>query len=229
MRVLVFDTETTGLPKTKMINPDSLHLWPHIVQFSYLIYDTESNDIMHISDQIVKVTSNVDITEESIQFHGITNEMSQSKGVKIYDILYYFFNYLKNVDVIVGHNVSFDINMVKVELLRIIYLNMYKDETEICKYNLHFLTNSSNICCTLQDSVSLCNIQALTKYGKPYLKFPKLIELHQKLFNGTPNHLHNSLNDILVTLRCYMMLKHGIDINEKCNKFKSIAASNGLL
>ena len=73
MRVLVFDTETTGLPKSKMINPDSLHLWPHIVQFSYLIYDTELNDIMHISDQIVKVTSNIDITEESIQFNGITN------------------------------------------------------------------------------------------------------------------------------------------------------------
>jgi hypothetical protein len=46
MRVLVFDTEATGLPKTKIINPDALHLWPHIVQFSYLIYDTELNDVL---------------------------------------------------------------------------------------------------------------------------------------------------------------------------------------
>ena len=44
MRVLVFDTETTGLPKSKIINPDTLNLWPHIVQFSYIIYDTVLND-----------------------------------------------------------------------------------------------------------------------------------------------------------------------------------------
>ena len=40
MRVLVFDTETTGLPQTKILNPDTLHQWPTIVQFSYIIYDT---------------------------------------------------------------------------------------------------------------------------------------------------------------------------------------------
>jgi hypothetical protein len=39
MRVLVFDTETTGLPQTKILNPDTLHQWPTIVQFSYIIYD----------------------------------------------------------------------------------------------------------------------------------------------------------------------------------------------
>ena len=46
MRVLVFDTETTGLPKSKFISPDTLNLWPHIVQFSFVIYDTEENDIV---------------------------------------------------------------------------------------------------------------------------------------------------------------------------------------
>ena len=37
MKIIVFDTETTGLPKTKIINELSLPLWPHIVQFSYII------------------------------------------------------------------------------------------------------------------------------------------------------------------------------------------------
>ena len=45
MRIIIFDTETTGLPKSKFISPDTLNKWPHIVQFSYIIYDTDLNDI----------------------------------------------------------------------------------------------------------------------------------------------------------------------------------------
>ena len=54
-------------------------------------------------------------------------------------------------------------------------------------------------------------------------KFPRLNELHQKLFDTTPNNLHNSLNDILVTLRCYAMMTLKHDLNQKCNKFKTIS------
>ena len=43
MRVLVFDTETTGLPKTKILNKYMLELWPYIVQLSYIIYDIDTN------------------------------------------------------------------------------------------------------------------------------------------------------------------------------------------
>jgi DNA polymerase-3 subunit epsilon len=225
MRVLVFDTETTGLPKSKLISPDTLHLWPHIVQLSFVIYDTDLNDIVEAKDFIINVEGKVIIPEESIKFHGITNEISISKGVVIEDVLNELFYYLRNVDEVVGHNVSFDINMVKVELLRIIYLNKnisVKEQAET-KHNLHFLTNYKNICCTLQDSIDLCNITAIDKYGKQYAKWPKLSELHQKLFDTKPNNLHNSFNDILATLRCFVKMKHNTDLNEECNAFKNIA------
>ena len=223
MRVLVFDTETTGLPKTKIINPDTLNLWPHIVQFSYVIYDTDLNDIVETSDEIVKLKDGINIPEDSTKIHGITNEMSENVGININSILNDFFHHLRNIDLLVGHNISFDINMIKVELLRFIYdtksNNSEKDLSE-CKFNFHFLTNYKNICCTLQESVDLCNIKAIDKYGKEYIKFPKLIELHEKLFNNSPINLHNSFNDILVTLRCYMKLKHNIDLNNDCNSFR---------
>ena len=132
---------------------------------------------------------------------------------------------------IVGHNISFDINMVKVELLRIIYeeSNISDVRLKECKCDLHLLTNFKNICCTLQDSITICNIKALDRFGKEYLKYPKLIELHQTLFDSSPNNLHNSFNDILVTLRCFMKLKHDIDLNKTCDKFKEIAKSIQLL
>ena len=230
MRVLVFDTETTGLPGSRIINPDTLNLWPHIVQFSYVIYDTDLNDIVESSDTIVKVKENILISEESSKIHGITNEISKKKGIDVDLVLNDFFYHFRNSDLLVGHNVSFDINMIKVELLRLIYDNSSSiSEIKAYKYNLHFLTNFKNICCTLKDSTELCNIKAIDKFGKEYVKFPKLIELHQKLFESTPNNLHNSFNDILVTLRCFMKLKHNTDLNEKCEKFIKTAKSIQLL
>ena len=53
MRVLVFDTETTGLPKTKILNKYMLELWPYIVQLSYIIYDIDTNTIVKIKDCII--------------------------------------------------------------------------------------------------------------------------------------------------------------------------------
>ena len=55
MRVLIFDTETTGLPLSKLLSQDTLHLWPHIVQFSYIIYDTDLNSIVEVLDYIIKM------------------------------------------------------------------------------------------------------------------------------------------------------------------------------
>jgi DNA polymerase III epsilon subunit-like protein len=219
MLVLVFDTETTGLPASKILNPDTLHLWPYIVQFSYIIYDTDKKDIVLCSDKIVKLTNDIIIPDESINIHGITNEMSQKDGTNINVILSEFFHHLRNIDLLVGHNVSFDINMVKVELLRIIYDNSSLNEVKTYKFDLHFFTNYINIYCTLQESIDLCNIKGVTKFGKEYTKYPKLLELHQKLFESVPNNLHNSFNDILVTLRCFMKLKYDVDLNKTCGTF----------
>lgn len=230
MRILVFDTETTGLPETKIINPETLKLWPHIVQFSYIVYDLSLNDITESSDTIVKLNENIVISEESSKIHGITNEISNRKGINIDLIINDFFYHLRNVDLLVGHNISFDINILKVELLRLIYhSNLPENEIKAYKYNLHYLTNFKNIYCTLQESVDFCNIKAINKYGKEYNKFPKLIELHQKLFECTPNNLHNSFNDILVTLRCFMKLKHNTDLNEICKTFKNYIIEHELL
>jgi DNA polymerase III epsilon subunit-like protein len=224
MRVLVFDTETTGLPQTKLLNPDTLHKWPTIVQFSYVIYDLSLNDIIESKDYVIKVPESILISEESSKIHGITNQISSKRGILIDEVLNEFFYYLRDVDWIIGHNINFDINMIKVELLRIIYNNkLTRDQFKTYKYDLHFITNYKNICCTLQDSIKFCNIQAIDKYGRPYLKYPKLIELHQKLFDSLPNNLHNSFNDILVTLRCFMKLKHDSDLLVSCNSFKQIA------
>jgi len=230
MRVLVLDTETTGLSKTKILNQDTLDQWPNIVQLSYIVYDLSLNKIENSKDYIIRVPENIIITKEVSKFHGITNEISSTKGVLISEVLTELFCFMKEVDSIIGHNISFDINMIKVELLRIIYSNQLSNNQQLknYKYNLSFIINYKNICCTLQDSIKFCNITSINKSGKTYLKYPKLIELHQKLFDSSPNNLHNSYNDVLVTLRCFMKLKHDVDINDECNSFKEISSQLGI-
>ena len=223
MRVLVFDTETTGLPKTKILNPDTLNEWPNVVQFSYIIYDVSCNEIVNWRDNIIKVPESIIISEDSVKIHGITNEISANAGIPIEDALNNFFHCLKDIELIVGHNISFDINMVKVELLRIIYnKSLNAKQLKEHKHNLNIITNF-DIYCTLKESIQLCKIQAFDKKGRSYFKYPKLIELHEKLFNVSPRNLHNSFNDILVTLRCFIKIKHCSDLLETCETFKTIA------
>ena len=231
MLILTFDTETSGLPKTRTISPDNLELWPHIMQLSYIIYDTELNDISLIKDEIIKIPEEVSVSEDSIKLHGITKEMTQIKGIQIHEALSEFFNHLKKADKVVGHNIKFDIDMLRVETLRFIWEKKELQKKAIleAKHNLHYLTNLVNIYCTMENSIDLCNIQTLDKFGKPYTKWPKLSELHFKLFGTNPNHLHNSLVDVLVTLRCFMMLSYNMDLNETCDNFKTTVSSLGLL
>jgi DNA polymerase III epsilon subunit-like protein len=219
MKILIFDTETTGLPKSKIISEDTLDKWPHIVQFSYLLFDVSENTIVETNDYIIKMKDGIVIPPESIAIHRITNEISENQGVSIEVALKHFFLTLRKVDLLVGHNISFDINMLYIELLRIIYsqtvINPYK-------LDLHLITNFKNTYCTMQESFDLCSIKKTNKYGKEYKKFPKLSELHEILFKINPKNLHNSLVDILITLRCFMKLKYEKDILLDCNNYIEI-------
>jgi len=218
MKFLIFDTETTGLAQTKIINQETLNKWPHIVQFSYIIYDME-NGIIVSKDCIIKLNG-ITIPEDSTKIHGISNKISQEKGENLEVVLKEFFYYLRKVDFLVGHNISFDINMIIVELLRIIYDRLYpKEHIDAYKHDLHFLQNFKNVFCTLKQSIELCGLKAIDKFGKEYEKWPKLSELHEKLFGTTPNNLHNSFIDILVTLRCFIKLKFKNDLCETSPEF----------
>jgi len=223
MKVLIFDTETTGLPKTKIISQDTLEKWPHIVQFSFIIFDTNTNSLDITQDFIIRMSNDIQIPQESTNIHGITTEISREKGINIEDALRQFFYSLRSVDLLVGHNVSFDINMIYVELLRIIYVKKYPEHhISAYKFDLHFLTNFKNIYCTMQETIDLCAIKIKDKFGKEYNKFPRLVELHQHLFGTTPISLHNSLIDILVTLRCFVQLKYKKDCKDFIETIKQL-------
>lgn len=207
MHVLVLDSETNGLPpNSRILNKSTMAEWPHMVQFSYLIYNTDTNKLVKTADHIIKIPADIDISEESYKLHNISKEKSLNHGESVVDVLNQFMYDVEGVDVVVAHNYKFDSNMIMVEMMR--------NNMDIKKYMS--IINTRRICCTMKESTSFCNIQMISKFDdKPYLKPPKLSELHEKLFGITPVNLHNSLNDAIVTLRCYIKLKLDKDINRE--------------
>ena len=192
MIVLVLDTETTGLlPKT----PDGAY--PHIVQLSMRTYDTKTR--AKNSTNII-LNPGVEIPAASIAVHGITNERAQQEGIPPVDALTLLALEIDNADVLVCHNLEYDTTVVAKELERNGLVNVLK-KPKMEKY------------CTMKCSKTLCNIVARSKRtGRPYIKYPTLSELYQKLFGAAVVGLHDAHMDTAVTLRCYLRLALNIDI-----------------
>lgn len=205
MRVLVFDTETTGLPKSRNTTIKQTDDWPHIIQLSYILYNTEYEKCELCVDQIIQIADDVEITPKSIEMHGITRAKSKQKGVSLSLALDNFKNTLRRADIIVGHNISFDKKMIIVESNR-------------GKNPINFSTKQEY--CTMMNTIDLCRIEKLNSCGEKYFKYPTLTELHQRLFGIIPKNTHDSMADVLFTLRCYLYLQHGTKI--KCSMCRKL-------
>lgn len=197
MKVLIFDTETTGLPEGKNPSIYETQKWPHIIQLSYIVYDSETNDIVTLEDDYISIDDDVIIQPESQKVHNISRELLAHKGISIEQALEKFNKFSDMSDILVGHNVSFDKRMVMVEGIR-----------NKIRMNLH------DTYCTMKNSVELCKIQRFWPNGDMYFKYPTLSELHDELFKKIPKNTHNALIDILICMRCFVKIELRKDICE---------------
>ena len=215
MKILVFDTETTGLPE-KNVSIYDVSKWPHIIQLSYIFYDI-SNNISVIKDDYINIREDIEINPMSFEKHGISREILNEKGINIRTALLDFNRYLETADLVVGHNISFDKRMIFVESMR----------NRIDQQFTQFV-NGNKVCkpeyCTMKNTVDFCGLHYQTRAGKEMKKNPKLQELYEKIFPNTnvPENLHNSIVDVAVTIRCYMKYSHNIDICEVNNEIKGL-------
>jgi DNA polymerase III epsilon subunit-like protein len=195
MWLLIFDTETTGLPpKHRILSEETIHEWPFIVQFSFILFNTDTNKLTEY-DYIIKTSH---IPEESTLIHGITESMNKVQGFDFVSIYNIFKICLDRCDLLIGHNIHFDIDMLKVECLR-----------------NHIPFELSKQCiCTMKSTTKLCNL--------PKMKWPTLNELHQHLFKESVEKLHNSIIDVIICLRCYYFIIYKKDLFDIIKKYKNI-------
>jgi len=184
---LIFDTETTGLPKSWNAPITDTDNWPRCIQIAWQLHDAMGNLIEH-RDFLIK-PDGFNIPFDAERIHGISTELAQEQGISLEEGLALFNQVLQKTSFVVGQNVSFDINILGCEFHRLgIQNNLTK---------LPFLDT-----CT-EKSATLCKLSG-GRGGK--FKLPTLTELHKHLFAVDFEEAHNATADVEATTRCFLEL-----------------------
>lgn len=180
--IIVFDIETTGLADlNKNVTASNALKYPRIVQIAWMVFD---KNMRLIKEECHIIKQCKCIPQDSINIHGITNEMARDRGEEIREVLALFDADLITSKVLVAHNMEFDYKVTKSE-----YIRNDMDRGELDKIGK---------ACTMLMSKDFC---ALERYGNDGYKYPSLYEMYRECFPEKILHkkmLHNALVDVAV-------------------------------
>ena len=185
--ILIFDTETTGLPRDWKAPMSDTDNWPRLVQLAWQLH--EPNGKLVSRGNIIVRPDGFTIPFNAAKVHGITTERAERDGEELTSVLDAFQEDLAKAKYIVGHNVEFDINIVGCELIRV-------------GRPPELLTEKVDID-SKDEATEFCAIPG-GRGGK--FKWPTLTELHQKLFGVGFDDAHDAAYDVDATSRCFFGL-----------------------
>ncbi|HAM88816.1 MAG: Exonuclease RNase T and DNA polymerase III [Candidatus Falkowbacteria bacterium GW2011_GWC2_38_22] len=184
---LFFDTETTGLPKNWQAPIHDTDNWPRMVQLAWVATD-DNGEVLSGQNYIIKPEGFL-IPKEASSVHGITTERALTEGIDLHNALQEFSDSLNNSEMLIAHNISFDIKIIGAEFFRKKIENSLDDIDKFC---------------TMQTATDFCRIPHANGRG---FKWPKLTELHIKLFDEGFDGAHDALADVKACARCFFELR----------------------
>ncbi|WP_162341101.1 DNA polymerase III subunit alpha [Cyclobacterium salsum] len=183
---LIFDTETTGLPRDYNAPISDLANWPRLVQLAWQLHD-EKGGLVSQQNFIVK-PEGFTIPYNAEKIHGISTQRALKDGHELEQVLEAFEKDLEKCRFLVGHNIGFDINVVGAEMLRAKRPGNLLEKESLDTKDL---------------STDFCAIPG-GKGGK--YKWPTLLELHTKLFGQGFGDAHDAAYDVDATAKCFFGL-----------------------
>lgn len=201
MKIFVFDTETTWFINKKELD---LEKQPKIIQFAWILWEIKNWNFKEEKRIDILINPWMAIPYWSSQVHHIY-DIDVKDSPKISEVIDEIIYYINSPDIIIWHNIEFDENMLKLELKR-----LKKD----------FEYKPKQIICTMKSTVDFCSI----RWNWERFKYPKLWELHKKLFWEYFTGAHDALTDVEATLRCFIELVKNweIKIEEKNEEIMSL-------
>lgn len=184
---LIFDTETTGLPKRYNAPVSDSDNWPRCIQIAWQLHDAMGNMIEHQDYLVQPEGFNIPFDAEKI--HGISTELATAEGISLKAVIEKFKTALSKTKFLVGQNVGFDLNIMGAEFFRLGIENPLPQMKVLDT-------------CT-ETTAQLCQISG-GRGGK--FKLPTLTELHEFLFNEPFFEAHNATADVEATTRCFLEL-----------------------
>ncbi len=182
---LIFDTETTGLPKNYKGLPSDLQNWPRVVQLAWQLYDGEGSLVKQ--EDFIIYPEGYTIPLEASRIHGVTTERALQEGILLKEALIMFSEDVKKSKNIIAHNLSFDEPVIHAEFIRCELLFPFGDSIRTC---------------TMLTTTEYCAIK--TDRG---FKWPALKELHKKLFDSEFSGAHDAKVDVAMCAKCFFELK----------------------
>lgn len=187
--ILIFDTETSGLPPFQMVQKKRtiaspikyLTYWDEcrIVELAWQIYQPDGTLIKSYSSLVYP--DGFQISPESTKIHGITQEEAITHGKSIQTILQDFQKDLQTVSTIVAHNIDFDYSVVLSEYLRqSLSIDSLKTKKQLC---------------TMKDWLQADR------------KWPKLTELYYECFEEELQQTHRALDDVDACAKIFFHLQ----------------------
>ncbi|AGA78273.1 DNA polymerase III subunit alpha [Echinicola vietnamensis] len=183
---IIFDTETTGLPRNYNAPVTDLDNWPRLVQLAWQLHD-ERGKLISNQNYIVK-PEGFTIPYNAEKVHGISTDRALKEGHDLKKVLEIFHKDVEKAQYLVGHNIGFDINVCGAEFLRVDLPMQLLEKKELDTKDI---------------STDFCAIPG-GKGGK--YKWPTLTELHQKLFGVGFEDAHDAAYDVDATAKCFFGL-----------------------
>ncbi|MGA9636866.1 DNA polymerase III subunit alpha, partial [Flavobacterium sp.] len=184
---LIFDTETTGLPKNWNAPITDSDNWPRCIQIAWQLHD-EMGNLVENQDYLVQ-PNGFNIPYDAERIHGISTELAQADGISLAEVLEKFNIALSKSKFIVGQNLGFDVNIMGAEFHRM--------GVESPMATMPVLDTCTEV------TASLLQLPG-GRGGK--FKLPTLTELHSYLFNVPFSEAHNATADVEATTRCFLEL-----------------------
>ena len=189
---LIFDTETTGLPKKWTAPISDTDNWPRAIQIAWQLHDANGKHIDH-QDYLIK-PEGFNIPYDAEKIHGISTALAEKDGADLNEVLSKFNEALAQAKFVVGQNVGFDINIMGCEFYR---LGITSPMTQMPVLDT----------CT-ETTAEMLKLPG-GRGGK--FKLPTLTELHEFLFNEKFEEAHNATADVEATTRCFFeLVRQGI-------------------
>ena len=183
---LIYDTETTGLPKNFSAPVTDSENWPRLVQVAWQLHNS-MGELIEVKNFIIKpVEFTIPFNAEKI--HGISTQHALAHGVDLSFVLEEFNKAIEQSEFVVGHNIIFDINIMGAEFHRTQIESPLAQQKSIDTKN---------------EGTEFCAIPG-GRGGK--FKWPTLTELHVKLFKEGFAEAHNASADVEATTRCFLEL-----------------------
>jgi DNA polymerase-3 subunit alpha len=184
---LIFDTETTGLPRNWNAPLTDSDNWPRCIQIAWQLHDGMGT-VMEREDYLIQ-PEGFNIPFDAEKIHGISTELAQKEGIPLAEMMQKFSAVLEKTKFLVGQNVGFDLNIMGAEFLRLQQENV--------------LPNFPVLDTCTETTAQLCELPG-GRGGK--FKLPTLSELHKFLFNASFGEAHNATADVEATTRCFFEL-----------------------